>query len=109
MGDSLAVFSAADSDRWQRMYLRAIERHHENLDAILNVVALGGDLKNVVRCVVDWLDGMDALADTDHDLLRRAWVAAGGTLDDFPVTVVWSAIGNTAVVDPIAPEEAPDA
>lgn len=76
----------ADSDRWQRMYLRAIERHHENLDAILNAVALAGDLKSVVRCVVDWLDGMDALADSDHDLLRRAWVAAGGTLADFPVS-----------------------
>lgn len=108
MGDSLSVFSAADSDRWQRMYLRAIERHNENLDAILNVVALGGDLKNVVRCVVDWLDGMDVLADSDHDLLRRAWVAAGGTLDDFPVTGVWSAIGTTAFVSP-STEEAPDA
>lgn len=106
--DPFAPFSAADSDRWQRMYLRAIERHHENLDAILNAVALAGDLKSVVRCVVDWLDGMDALADSDHDLLRRAWVAAGGTLDDFPVTVVWSAIGPTAVVSPAA-KEAPHA
>lgn len=96
--DAVAPFSAADSDRWSRMYMRAIERHHENLDAIVGTIALGGDLQAVVRCVVDWLDGMDALADSDHDMLRRAWVAAGGTLDDFPVTVVWSSIGNTAVV-----------
>lgn len=29
--DPFAPFSAADSDRWQRMYLRAIERHACNV------------------------------------------------------------------------------
>lgn len=88
MGDSLAPFSAADSDRWLRMYGMAIERHHENLDAILSMIALGGDLQAVIRCVIDWLDGMDALGASDDDLLRRAWIAAGGQLAEFPVVTI---------------------
>ncbi len=96
--DPFAPFTAADTDTWLRMYLEAVDRHHKNLDALVSTIALGGDLKAVVHCVVDWLDGMDALADANHEQLRRAWIAAGGTLEDFPVTVVWSAIGTTAVV-----------
>ena len=88
MGDSLAPFSAADSDRWLRMYGMAIERHHENLVAILSMIALGGDLQAVIRCVIDWLDGMDALGADDNDLLRRAWIASGGQLHDFPVVTI---------------------
>ena len=88
MRDSLAPFSAADSDRWLRMYGMAIERHHENLDAILSTIALGGGLEAVVRCVIDWLGGMDALGADDNDLLRRAWIAAGGQLADFPVVTI---------------------
>jgi hypothetical protein len=70
------------------MYGMAIERHHENLEAILSTIALGGDLEAVVRCVVDWLDGMDALGASDNDLLRRAWIAAGAQLADFPVVTI---------------------
>lgn len=73
---------------WQRMYLTAIERHHDNLDAILGVIAVGGDLRGVVLTIVDYLDGMDALGEPEDEfrgLLRRAWLAAGGEPDTFPI------------------------
>lgn len=76
MGDGIEM--------WQRMYARAITRHHDNIDAVLHVIASGGDTRDVVSCIVNWLDGMDALID-DDGLTRRAWLASGGTDDDYPV------------------------
>lgn len=38
------MVSEHELQRWQRMYLRAIERHHKNLDAILGTIAAGGEV-----------------------------------------------------------------
>ena len=80
----------SDNDLHLRMYLRAVERHHEMNDAILTRIAEGGDAGDVVSEIVAWLDGMDVLGDWDGDLIRRAWLAAGRPEDDFPVTLLTS-------------------
>ena len=87
-----------DDDLHFRMYLRAIERHYAMTDAVLTRIAEGGDAGDVVSEIVSWLDGMDVLGDSDIDLIRRAWLAAGRPEADFPVVTLTIDMNDAATV-----------
>lgn len=71
-----------------KMYVQAIERHHAAYDDLLAVIAGGGQTIDVVRAIIQHLDGLDVLGDWDLDDLRSAWAAAGGEHDKFPVVTL---------------------
>ena len=88
----------SDDDLYLRLYAEAVTRHHEMTDAILARIAEGGDAGDVVSEIVSWLDGMDVLGDSDIDLIRRAWLAAGRPEADFPVVTLTIDLNDAATV-----------
>lgn len=62
-----------------------IWRTRNLMDDILEAVTDGDGLQDVVRVVVSAADDMGALAGWDLDAIKRAWVTAGGTGENFPV------------------------
>ncbi len=67
-----------DTDLYRRMYFMSMERWHGTCDEVIECIAGGGSLADVVSVVARWLDGSDAIDEKVVERIAAAYQRAGG-------------------------------